>query len=132
MHTNFRSLSRNCLVALVYLAFGKLGLMLATTQENVSLVWAPTGIALCAVLLWGYGVWPGLVVGAFLVNVTTSAPLAVALATAVGNPLEALTGAYLLQRVGFEHSLRRVRDVLALVLLAAGVHYAGVLTVVAS
>ena len=43
-----------------------------------------------------------------------------AAAIAVGNTLEAVAGAFLLRRVGFRNDLGRVRDVLALVVLAAG------------
>ena len=88
-----RYLAEIGLLALIYFIFGKLGLRFATTQKHVTLLWAPTGIALCAVLLRGYRVWPGLVLGAFLVNITTDHSLGVGLATAVGNPLEAICGA---------------------------------------
>lgn len=116
----WRYLGQCLLLAAVYVAAGRFGLLFPETQENTSLVWPPTGIALAAVLLFGARVWPGLVVGAFLVNVMTSAPLAVALATAVGNPLEALVGAYLLRRcVAFHHAMDRVRDVIGFVILAA-------------
>lgn len=116
----WRYLGQCLLLAAVYVAAGRFGLLFPETQENTSLVWPPTGIALAAVLLFGYRVWPGIVLGAFLVNVMTSAPLAVALATAVGNPLEALVGAYLLRRfVAFHNTMDRVRDVIGFVLLAA-------------
>lgn len=120
MICGWRQLGQWLVLAAVYLAAGRCGLLFAETQENTSPVWPPTGIALAAVLLFGYGVWPGLVLGAFLVNIMTAAPTGVALATAVGNPLEALVGAYLLQRVaGFHKRFDRVRDVIAFVLLAA-------------
>jgi signal transduction histidine kinase len=59
-------------------------------------------------------------IGAFAANATTGAPIGVAFFTAVGNPLEALIAAWLLGRVpGFEPSLERVRDVIALTLFGA-------------
>ena len=57
--------------------------------------------------------------GAFLANVTTAGSVATSLGIAAGNTLEALTGAALLGLVGFRPSLERLRDVLALVALAA-------------
>lgn len=115
-----RYVAQIALLTLVYFAAGRLGLLLAVTQENTTLVWPPTGIALAAVVLLGYRVWPGIALGAFLVNATTSAPLPAVLAISTGNVLEALAGAMLLRRaVGFSNSLERIRDVLGLAALAA-------------
>ena len=88
--------------------------------EQVTAVWPPTGIALGALLIFGYRVWPGVVLGAFLANVTQNEPVLTAAGIALGNTLEALVGAWLLRRVGFRGSLDRVKDVLALAGLAAG------------
>jgi signal transduction histidine kinase/integral membrane sensor domain MASE1/ActR/RegA family two-component response regulator len=88
--------------------------------EQVTTVWPPAGISLAAVLILGYRVWPGILVGAFLANLTTSEPVGVAVVIAAGNTLEALLGAWLLRRiVGFDTCLERIRDVLGLVVLAA-------------
>src|SRR2546430_8725124 len=76
---------RYLLVGTAYVLAGKLGLLLPIGQGNVTLVWAPSGIALAAVLLLGYRIWPALVAAAFIVNLTTSAPPLVAVATAIGN-----------------------------------------------
>src|SRR5258706_565027 len=116
---HYRYLVRVSLLTIVYFGAGKLGLEFALIQENVTLLWAPTGIALAALLCFGYRIWPALVLGAFLINASTSAPLGVAFATAVGNPLEALAGVYLLWRlVGFHAELDRLQDVLGFVGLA--------------
>jgi PAS domain S-box-containing protein len=103
----------------VYFAAAKLGLSMAFGAEQVTTVWPPTGIALAAVLLLGPRVWPGIAVGALLANATVDEPLWTACAIAAGNTLEALTGAWLLRRVGFRSSFERSHDVLALVVLAA-------------
>jgi PAS domain S-box-containing protein len=106
----------------VYFATARLGLQLAAAHPSISAVWPPTGIALAALVLWGYRLWPGVALGAALANSLTGdlTPLPV-LGITAGNTLEALTGAYLLHRVRFRPSLERVRDVMALVVLAAGV-----------
>jgi PAS domain S-box-containing protein len=107
-------------LAAVYFAAAKLGLALAFQAEQVTAVWPPTGIALAAVLLFGYRVWPGIALGAFVANVTTNEPVLVACGIAAGNTLEALSGALLLQQlIGFRPSMERLRDVLGLVVLAA-------------
>ncbi len=108
-------------LAAAYFAAARFGLSLAFEAEQVSLVWPPTGLALAAVLLFGYRVWPGIAVGAFLANALANEPLATAGGIAIGNTLEAVAGAWLLRRwAGFDIALARLRDVLALILLAAG------------
>jgi integral membrane sensor domain MASE1 len=109
-------------LAAIYYWAAKLGLSMATLAEQVTLVWPPTGIALVALLLFGYRAWPGIALGAFLANATTNEPPLVACGIAVGNTLEALLGtAFLLHLVGFRNPPERLRDVLGLVVLAAGV-----------
>jgi integral membrane sensor domain MASE1/anti-sigma regulatory factor (Ser/Thr protein kinase) len=103
----------------VYFASAKLGLGLAFATPSVTAVWPPTGIALAALVLGGRGLWPGVLLGAFLANVTTDVPVYTAAGIAVGNTLEALVGASLLDRVGFQPALLRLRDIFALVVLAA-------------
>ncbi len=110
------------ILTLVYFAAATFGLSLAAMHKNVSLVWPPTGIALAAVLLVGYRIWPGIALGAFLVNAFTGVGLAVSAAIATGNTLEALAGAYLLRHLTqFRESLERPQDVLGFTALAAGV-----------
>jgi PAS domain S-box-containing protein len=82
-------------------------------------VWAPAGIALAAVVLFGPRAWPAIALGAFLANATSDASIPVAAAIATGNTLEALAGGYLLRRVDFRPAMARLRDVFALVFLGA-------------
>ena len=105
-------------LAAAYYGAAKLGLSLAFTTPSVTAVWAPTGIALAAVLLLGYRIWPGIAIGAFLANAWTDVPIYTTLGITLGNTLEALVGAYLLNRLtDFRPSLDRVRDVVAIVIL---------------
>src|SRR5438046_2914333 len=85
-------------LAVIYFIAGKLGLMLASLHASASPVWPPAGIALAALLLLGYRAWPAIFVGAFLVNVTTVGNVATSLAVASGNTLEAVCGAWLVNR----------------------------------
>src|SRR5881409_879408 len=86
------------ILTVVYFIAGKLGLMLASLHASASPVWPPAGIALAALLVFGYRVWPAIFVGAFLVNVTTAGNVATSLAVASGNTLEAVCGALLVNR----------------------------------
>jgi integral membrane sensor domain MASE1/anti-sigma regulatory factor (Ser/Thr protein kinase) len=109
-------------IAAVYYGAAKLGLNLAFSAKSVTAVWPPTGIALAALVLWGYRYWPGVALGALLANAWTGVPFYTVLGITVGNTLEALVGAYLLLQVAdFDPKLERVRDVVALLLLAAAV-----------
>jgi signal transduction histidine kinase len=104
----------------IYFVLARLGLSLATVGQSITLVWPPTGISLVALLLFGYRLWPGVALGALLVNaLTPRLPFLTACGIAAGNTLEALVATYLLRRTGFRVSLERVRDVV-LLLLAAG------------
>jgi PAS domain S-box-containing protein len=107
------------LVAAYFMA-GRFGLAVDAVGGFAAHVWPPTGISLAALLIWGPHFWPGVALGAFLVNFTLGAPLPVALGICAGNALEAWVGVWLLRRVGFRGSLPRVRDVFALVLLGGG------------
>ncbi len=99
---------RVLLLAFGYCFTGGLGLSLAIPPGYATSVWPPSGIALAALLLWGPRVWPGIWLGSFLVNVWVSlAPahasisltgLLVAASIGVGSTLQALLGAFLLQR----------------------------------
>jgi PAS domain S-box-containing protein len=120
---SFRLLLIQLALAAVYFISAKFGLSLAVPSiaDQVSAVWPPTGIALAAVLIFGYRVWPGIAVGAFLVNFQTNEAFGTALGIAFGNTSEALLGAYLLWRfVDFEPSLRRLKDVVGLAIYGAG------------
>src|ERR1044071_8981806 len=86
------------IVTLVYFIVGKFGLMLASFHASASPVFPSAGIALAALLVLGYRVWPAIFIGAFLVNVTTAGDVATSLAIATGNMLEALAGAWLVIR----------------------------------
>src|SRR5262245_12736152 len=102
-------LARVGLLAVIYIIGGKLGLALASVEGIVTLVWPPTGIALAALLLFGYQLWPGVFLGAFLVNLSTGASLTTVIGISIGNTLEALAGVYLLHRaVSFHPSLERL------------------------
>lgn len=110
------------LVAVAYVAAAKLGFTLAFATKQVTAVWPPTGIALAALLLWGYRVWPGIWLGAFASNAISSEPVWTAAAIATGNTLAPVFGNFLLRRFGgFENGLERVRDVLLLALFGSAV-----------
>src|SRR5881409_3371131 len=92
------------ILAIAYSIAAKLGLRLAFVHASATAVWPPTGIALAAFLVRGYRVWPSILLGAFLVNVTTAGSVGTSIGIAMGNTLEAILGAYLVKR--FANGLR--------------------------
>jgi PAS domain S-box-containing protein len=94
-------------------------LALAIVHPYATPVWAPTGIALAALLVFGCRSWAGVLVGAFLVNFSVAGDAAVSSAIAVGNTLEALLGACLVKRfAGGRRAFERPQGVFAFAVLA--------------
>jgi PAS domain S-box-containing protein len=91
-------LARLAGLAALYFVAGKIGLALALVHPSASAIWAPSGIALAALLVLGSRAWPGIFLAAFLVNITTAGSMATSLAIATGNTLEAVVGSYLVTR----------------------------------
>ncbi len=91
----------------IYFVAGKLALKLAFVNASATAFWPPTGIALAAFIVLGYRIWPGILLGAFLVNLTTAGSIGTSIGIAVGNTLEGLIGAYFVNRLA---NGRRVFD----------------------
>jgi len=106
--------AENLALALAYVAGARLGLTVAFANENVTAVWPPTGIAVAALLLRGRRLWPGIAVGAFVTNWSNGLPVHIAAGVAIGNTLAPVLAVVLLERLGMNRCLGRVRDVLTL------------------
>lgn len=115
-------------VAGLYYIAARLGLLLAFDGTNASPVWPPSGIAVAAVFLLGYRVWPAIAIGALAANLVVfaanqaaagSAIAAVSAVIAAGNTLEALLGVFLLRRlVGSRSPFDEPQDVFKFALAA--------------
>jgi signal transduction histidine kinase len=105
--------------AAVYFATARLGLDLAVVAKQVSVIWPATGLALALLVLRGRRLWPAIFLGAFAANYLSDTPALASAGIAAGNALEALIGATLLHKVGFQPAMRRLHDVASLFLLAA-------------
>ena len=103
-----------------YFIAGKLGLRLAFVNASATAVWPPTGIALVAFVLLGYDVWPAILASAFLVNLTTTGSVTTSIGIALGNTLEGVVGAYLVNRFARgRRAFDRPQDVFVFTALAA-------------
>ena len=108
------------LLAAAYYVAGRIGFTAAAVHGVVSSMWPPAGIALFVLLRFGVGMWPGVALGAFVLNATSGVPVAGAVGIGIGNSLEAVVGCLLLMRIAdFHLALDRTRDVVALAILAA-------------
>ncbi|HTU00501.1 MAG TPA: MASE1 domain-containing protein, partial [Candidatus Sulfotelmatobacter sp.] len=85
-------------LAALYIVAAKFGLHFAFVHVSATPVWPPAGIALAALLLLGYQLWPAVFVGAFVANITTAGSIATSVGIATGNTLEAVIGALLVNR----------------------------------
>jgi hypothetical protein len=113
--------TRAILLAACYVLGGFLGSKSSALMGGeVPLVWAPSGIALAAILLFGYRMWWGVALGACLFTLVQGTPGAFfSLATAVGNTIGAVICAYLLEHfVQFQYSMVRVKYVTGFILFA--------------
>lgn len=109
-------------IATVYFLAAKFGFLMAFATKQVTAVWPPTGIALVAYLLFGFRVWPGVFIGAFLINVISNEPTLTAIGIAAGNTLAGIGGIMMLRSVvDFNLSLTSVKDILGLAVFGAGV-----------
>jgi len=107
-------------VAVVYFGAARWGLTLAFSTKQVTALWPPTGIAVAALLLGGYRIWPAVYVGAFAVNAIVGNSIFPALCIAAGNTLGPVAVRYGLTRLGdFDPTLARVRDALGLIAFGA-------------
>lgn len=86
-------------IAFIYFWLVKLGLTLASINPSASPVWPATGFALAILLLRGYRVWPAIFVGAFLGNVSNAGSIYTSAAIAIGNSLESVVTALLINRL---------------------------------
>ena len=85
------------LVGLAYFVLADLGLRLASMHPSATPIWPATGLAIAAILLWGYRIAPAIFVGAFLINELTAGSIFTSLAIAGGNTLEAVIAGYLVR-----------------------------------
>jgi diguanylate cyclase (GGDEF)-like protein/PAS domain S-box-containing protein len=119
MNLKLRELATAAALAVVYFGAAKLGLKFAFVNASATAVWAPTGIALAAFLIFGFRVWPGIFLGAFLANLTTAGTILTSIGIATGNTLEGVAGCYLVTR--FAHGQRafeRAQDIYKFAFLA--------------
>ncbi len=106
-------------LAFVYFISAHFGLTVSAVNKFAALVWPPSGIALATLLIFNRNLWPGIFLGAFLVNFIAGASFFASIGISIGSTLEAVVGATLFYSVnGTRNALEKVRDVSRLVVIA--------------
>jgi len=119
VHVRLKNAIPIAVLAAAYIVAARLGLTFDPVAGFATLVWPPTGIALAALLIFGPRLWPGILIGASITSMMLGGSLAVAIASGVGNTLEAVAGVYVLRRVrGFTLSLETFGTILGLIFVA--------------
>jgi signal transduction histidine kinase/class 3 adenylate cyclase len=108
-------------VAIAYYITAELSFTLASLPGNVTAVWPTSGIALAAILIWGYPIGIGLLIGSFAIELKTNGlnrtGLVLTLITASAPVLAALIGAYWVKATHNPYPLRRVKHTVYLLAL---------------
>ncbi len=114
-----RVVAKLLFVALAYFATGRLGLAIPYVGSHITLIWLPTGIAVAALLRWGYICWLGIFLGSFVTNLSIDSSPLLDFSISLGNTSAPLLAVWLLRRHQFQGALDRVYDILLLVAAAA-------------
>jgi class 3 adenylate cyclase/integral membrane sensor domain MASE1 len=114
------------LVAACYAVTARVGMLFALPPANVTAIWAPSGIAVACLLLWGYRIWPGIWLAAFVLDLCSLfapdkalATMAISAGMATGGTLAPLLSVFCLRRFTDSSTIfARVQSVLAFVIFA--------------
>lgn len=117
----------------LYIVTGKMGLMLAVPPGYATVIWPPSGIALGMLIMHGRRLWPGILIGSFLLNAyigdayswsggIVPEKLLSAFGIALGSTLQALVGYTLVRRfIGIPLHFDAFRKMLKLFVLCGPV-----------
>jgi PAS domain S-box-containing protein len=92
-------------------AAGSVGFALTSVGARASAPWIASGVAIAALVRWGTGLWPALLLGGAMMDRVHGAPWLAALGAGAGLALAAITTAELLRRCDFHSQFDRHQDV---------------------
>lgn len=122
-HINFRNIYKipvsfwliNGLIIAVIWASGQTGFLSGIEPNWRGLIWPPTGIALALILHSGYRNLPGIIVGNFLLHAPHFSAVGPPLVIAFSSGLTTALAAFLLDSLGFQQNLSRLKDLYRLI-----------------
>ncbi|MBF0443979.1 MAG: CHASE domain-containing protein [Magnetococcales bacterium] len=117
-----KSIASILLLSIVYLLAGKAGLVLAIPPGYATAIFPASGVALAALLIWGWRLWPGVFLGSFSLNIWASlaatqqvftfTTVAISAGIGIGAAIQSIFGAWLIRRfVGFPAPLDQQKEV---------------------
>jgi diguanylate cyclase (GGDEF)-like protein len=93
------------------IAIGSLGLRIGHAPAGTTLIWAPSGVALGALLIFGARIWPLVFLSAAVTVASTLGASPAVLLLAAGHTVEALLASYLVNRYASgRHALQNSRN----------------------
>lgn len=109
------------LVAALYIPCAKISFLtsFSSNPAGPTPIWVPSGYSIAMILILGEKVWPGIALGALLVDFSLKAPPLTALGLALANTIEPLVAAHLLKRARFNPDFTSLRDVYVVMIAAA-------------
>lgn len=110
-------LARICVLAAAYFVTARLGLMFPQHGSHITLIWLPSGIAVASLLISGFALWPGILLGSAVTCLTMGLSPGTALGIGIGNTLGPILTVLVLRWIRFFPKLDRKRDI---ILLACG------------
>ncbi|MCY2968334.1 MAG: MASE1 domain-containing protein, partial [Planctomycetota bacterium] len=110
LETTLTVLGRSLLALLGVYAAGRLGLAIAFTEPQISLIWLPPGIAVGVMFRWGIRYAPIIFLAVFLVELGVASP-SVAAGISLGSTLGPWVVTRLLRLLRFDPNFVYRRDV---------------------
>ncbi|MEY4719909.1 MAG: hypothetical protein RL563_2527, partial [Pseudomonadota bacterium] len=125
IHNNPASIAKDLLkfvgLAAAYATLARFVLSFSMLHGNLTLLWLPGGMALAALLVWGWRFWPSVFIGAWVAGLFAQDPWTLAALIALGNTLETVLATLVLQRLkDFDIQLSKNSDFIRIVLVGAG------------
>jgi diguanylate cyclase (GGDEF)-like protein/PAS domain S-box-containing protein len=93
------TIARAALLAVAYYLTAWLSRLFSLSPDDISPLWLPSAVGLCGILLWGARMAPAICVAATLASWHIGLPFAIAFAIGIGNSLQSVVAAMLIQRV---------------------------------
>jgi signal transduction histidine kinase/CheY-like chemotaxis protein len=117
--TYFQRFGPGTALFFAYFIIGRIELSIHPVAAFVTLLWLPAGIALAALVVYGYTLWPAVMLASFVIYFSADAAPLASFGVALGDTLQVVASTYFLKRyIGFNPNLLRLRDNVGLIAVA--------------
>lgn len=110
-------------LAALYFIAGKVGLYLAVPPGFATVIWPPSGLSIGILILWGWRLWPGILVGSFILNCQISDAFSLdtgfildklfpAMMIAAGSTIQSISAYFLVKKfIGLPLALSHIKQI---------------------